>query len=143
MNGKHVAIPAFSRIISSMFKNISIIGDGAMGTVLAMLLCEKASTAELAKTAEKKNKSNDIRNTQDAIRVRMWGYDSKQLKQIESTRENKKFLPGYKLPEALVFESDDERIIAGADLFVSAVPCQFMREVWGLLEVPLRQNPEV
>ena len=67
-----------------MFKNISIIGDGAMGTVLAMLLCEKN------------------------IPTRMWGYDREQLKQIESGRENKKFLPGYKLPETLVFESDDK-----------------------------------
>ncbi|MCJ7778727.1 MAG: NAD(P)-dependent glycerol-3-phosphate dehydrogenase, partial [Sedimentisphaerales bacterium] len=117
-----------------MFKNISIIGDGAMGTVLAMLLCEKASTAEFAKTAEKKSKLNDIRNTQYAIRVRMWGYDREQLKQIESGRENKKFLPGYKLPETLVFESDDNRIMAGADLIVSAVPCQFMRRIWRRLK---------
>ena len=42
-----------------MFRNISIIGDGAMGTVLAMLLCEKQ------------------------IPVRMWGYDAEQLKEIE------------------------------------------------------------
>jgi len=93
-----------------MFKNISIIGDGAMGTVLAMLLCEKN------------------------IPTRMWGYDREQLKQIESGRENKKFLPGYKLPETLVFESDDKRIMAGADLIVSAVPCQFMRGIWGRLK---------
>jgi len=93
-----------------MFKNISIIGDGAMGTVLGMLLCEKS------------------------IPVRMWGYDREQLKQIESGRENKKFLPGYKLPETLVFESEDSRIMAGSDLVVSAVPCQFMRRVWDRLK---------
>jgi glycerol-3-phosphate dehydrogenase (NAD(P)+) len=100
-----------------MFKNISIIGDGAMGTVLAMLLCEKRdSSASLGMT------------------VRMWGYDREQLKQIELGRENKKFLPGYKLPETLVFESDDNRIMAGADLIVSAVPCQFMRRIWRRLK---------
>jgi glycerol-3-phosphate dehydrogenase (NAD(P)+) len=97
-----------------MFKNISIIGDGAMGTVLAMLLCEK---------------NMPVRGF-DKLTIKMWGYDREQLKQIESGRENKKFLPGYKLPETLVFESDDKRIMAGADLIVSAVPCQFMREVW-------------
>lgn len=89
-----------------MFKNISIIGDGAMGTVLAMLLCEKG------------------------IPVRMWGHDKEQLKEIERLRENKKFLPGYKIPQELVFEPSNERVIAGADLIVSAVPCQFMRSVW-------------
>jgi len=96
-----------------MFENISIIGDGAMGTVMAMLLCEKKDTV---------------------ASVRMWGYDSEQLKQIEQTRENKKFLPGYKLPDALVFEADDERIMAGADLIISAVPCQLMRGVWNRLK---------
>jgi len=107
---KHIAILRFGNIISSMFKNISIIGDGGMGSVLAMLLCEKG------------------------IATRMWGYDHRQLEQIKKNRENKKFLPGYKLPRELVFEADDQRIMAGADLIVSAVPCQFMRRVWNRLK---------
>ena len=68
------------------------------------------------------------------ISVRMWGYDRRQLKQIESAGENIKFLPGYKLPVALVFEPNDERIMAGADLIVSAVPCQFVRRVFKRLK---------
>ncbi len=109
-NDKYIVIPGMATIISSVFKNISIIGDGAMATVMAILLCEK-------------NKP-----------VRMWGYDRRQLKQIESAGENIKFLPGYKLPKALVFEPDDERIMADADLIVSAVPCQFVRQVWERLK---------
>jgi glycerol-3-phosphate dehydrogenase (NAD(P)+) len=93
-----------------MFRNVSIIGDGAMGSVCAMLLCEKSVVS------------------------RMWGYDAKQLSEIASGRENKKFLPGYKLPEALVFEAEDSNIFAGTDLIVSAVPCQFVRPVWGRLK---------
>ncbi len=96
-----------------MFRDISIIGDGAMGTVMAMLLCEKKDTV---------------------ASVRMWGYDSEQLKQMEEAGENKRFLPGYKLPDALIFEADDERIMAGADLIISAVPCQFMRGIWNRLK---------
>ncbi len=97
-----------------MFKNISIIGDGGMGTVLGMLFCEKK------------------------IPVRIWGYDRRQLSRIAKDRENKKFLPGYKLPEKLIFESEDTKIMSGADLIVSAVPCQFTRPVWTRLknEVP-------
>ncbi|MHC4114914.1 MAG: NAD(P)H-dependent glycerol-3-phosphate dehydrogenase [Planctomycetota bacterium] len=92
--------------MKNIFKNVSIIGDGAMGTVLGILLCDKK------------------------IPVRIWGYDAEQLKQTEQARENKKFLAGYKVPDELVFESDDRRIMVEADLIISAVPCQFMREVW-------------
>jgi len=94
----------------SMFKNISIIGDGGMGTVLSLLLCEKG------------------------IAVRLWGYDREQLAEIEQRHENRKFLPGYQLSKALVFEPDDGRIMAGTDLIVSAVPCQFIRRVWDRLK---------
>jgi len=93
-----------------MFRNVSIIGDGAMGTVLAMLLCEKN------------------------IAVRMWGYNAEQLQEMADKGENVKFLPGYKVPKALKFESDDELIMQGAELVVSAVPCQFMRGVWTRLK---------
>jgi glycerol-3-phosphate dehydrogenase (NAD(P)+) len=92
------------------YKNISIIGDGAMATVMAMLLCEKN------------------------LQVQMWGYDRRQLSEIARKRENIKFLPGYILPQILAFEPDDERIMAGADLIVSAVPCQFIRRVWNRLK---------
>ncbi|MDD5135090.1 MAG: NAD(P)-dependent glycerol-3-phosphate dehydrogenase [Phycisphaerae bacterium] len=91
-------------------KNISIIGDGAMGSVCAMLLCEKGCA------------------------VRMWGYDSKQLAEIQRKRENVKFLPGYKLPDSLIFEARDSEIFKNADLILSAVPCQYMRSVFGRLK---------
>jgi glycerol-3-phosphate dehydrogenase (NAD(P)+) len=93
-----------------MFKDISIIGDGAMATVLALLLDEKK------------------------IAVRIWGYDREQLRDIESARENTKFFPGYKLPAAIRFEPADDRIMKSCDLIVSAVPCQFMRTIWNRLK---------
>jgi glycerol-3-phosphate dehydrogenase (NAD(P)+) len=110
-----------------MFKNISIIGDGAMATVVAMLLCEKDMPTRGF----------------DKLTIKMWGYDREQLKEIESSRENRKFLPGYKLPEALIFESEDNRIMNGADLIISAVPCQFMREVWKRLKNHFPKNVPV
>lgn len=87
---------------------------------MAMLLCEKTEALSVKRAASHE--------------VRMWGYDRQQLAEIERSCENKKFLPGYKLPKALVFEPDDERIMAEADLIVSAVPCQFMRSVWTRLK---------
>lgn len=99
-----------------MFRNVSIIGDGAMGTVCAMLLRARGCS------------------------VRMWGHDGEQLKRIESAGENVLFLPGHKLPEGLVFEADDSRILRGADLIISAVPCQYIRRVWQRLA---RYSPAV
>jgi len=96
------------------FESISIIGDGGMGSVLAMLLCEKQRATK--------------------HEIKMWGYDRRQLAEIAQSRENKKFLPGYKLPDALIFEPEDARIMAGADLIISAVPCQFMRRIWSRLK---------
>ncbi len=93
----------------SGFGKVAIIGDGGMGTVLSILLCEKR------------------------VATRMWGHDAEQLAQIERDHENKRFLPGYRLPDSLVFEARDDRALAGAELIVSAVPCQYMRGVWDRL----------
>jgi glycerol-3-phosphate dehydrogenase (NAD(P)+) len=127
------AIPNTQYDIPDMFENISIIGDGAMASVLAMLLCEKSEALNVKREA-----SHEPRATSHEIR--MWGYDARQLKDIADARENKKFLPGYKLPATLVFEPKDDRIMAGADLIVSAVPCQFMRQVWNRLKDYSPQN---
>lgn len=89
-----------------MYDNITVIGDGGMGTVCAMLLCNKGA------------------------KVTMWGHDASMLAEISAKRENVFFLPGYKLPESLLFESSDAKAMSGADLLVSAVPCQFVRSVW-------------
>ena len=108
---------------NTIYENISIIGDGGMATAMAMLLLEKY---------EIRNLSSDSQDSkyETPPNVRMWGYDRKQLLEIRKGGENTKFLPGYKLPESLVFEPDDKRIMAGADLVISAVPCQFMRSIW-------------
>lgn len=98
------------------FANVTIIGDGGMGSVLSILLCEKG------------------------IAARMWGYDAGQLAEIERRRENTRFLPGYRLPDSLVFEPRDDRAMAGADLIVSAIPCQFMRSLWTRLKSHVPAN---
>jgi len=98
------------KVAGPTYNSIAVIGDGAMGTVCAMLLCGKGAA------------------------VRMWGYDAEQLAEFARARENTRFLPGYKLPESLVFEPDDSRIFAGAELVVSAVPCQYVRSVWERLK---------
>ncbi|MEN6306205.1 MAG: NAD(P)H-dependent glycerol-3-phosphate dehydrogenase [Anaerohalosphaeraceae bacterium] len=93
-----------------MFTTVTIVGDGAMGSVCAMLLCE------------------------NGIRTTLWGFDAAQLAQIAEKRENFRFLPGYPLPKELRYEADDAKALAGVELVVSAVPCQYMRGIWNRLK---------
>ncbi|HOM61609.1 MAG TPA: NAD(P)H-dependent glycerol-3-phosphate dehydrogenase [Anaerohalosphaeraceae bacterium] len=93
-----------------MFRQVTIIGDGAMGTVCGMLLCR------------------------NGIRTTMWGYNAAQLAQFEQARENSRFLPGYRFPDSLRLDSNDSTAMREAELLVSAVPCQFVRTVWQRLK---------
>lgn len=92
-----------------MFKTVTIVGDGAMGSVCAMLLCE------------------------NGIRTTLWGFDAAQLAQIAEKRENSRFLPGYPLPKGLRYEADDVKALSETEMVVSAVPCQYMRGIWSRL----------
>lgn len=89
-----------------MFKTVTIIGDGGMGSVCAMLLCE------------------------NGVRTTLWGHEAAYIAEMAHKRENVQFLPGYKLPDSLRLEADDSRAFDGAELVVSAVPCQFLRKTW-------------
>lgn len=123
------------------FETISIIGDGGMATVMAILLCEKAEGSKSESGDEPRLSAVASAKAEATSHViKMWGYDRRQLADIEKSRENKKFLPGYKLPEALVFEPDDKKITVGADLLVCAVPCQYIRRVFTRLKGYIPEN---
>jgi len=89
-----------------MPEKIVVIGDGAMGTVCALILANKGYT------------------------VSLWGYNDEQVRTIRENRENRRFLPGVRLPIAVDLTADDEVVFQDASLVVSAVPCVFLREVW-------------
>ncbi|MGE4286380.1 MAG: NAD(P)H-dependent glycerol-3-phosphate dehydrogenase [Phycisphaerae bacterium] len=93
-----------------MYKNITIIGDGAMATVCSKLLCFKGYS------------------------VTMWGHNPEQLAEFEAAGENLRFLPGHKFDKSLRFNANPETCMQGANLIVSAVPCQFCTAVWNRLK---------
>jgi len=95
---------------ADMYKKATVIGDGAMGSVCAMLLCD------------------------NGLDVTMWGYDPEYIDTLNSTRENIRFLPGYKLPDSLKFQCDPAKALDQTDMVLSAVPCQFMRTIWTKLK---------
>ncbi len=92
-----------------MSARISIIGDGAMGTVSANMLAENGHA------------------------VLLWSAFPDAAAALAATRENAAFLPGFRLHDRVEVAGDDSRALAGAELAVSAVPTQFIRGVWGRL----------
>ena len=89
-----------------MQEMIAIVGDGAMATTCALILTNKGHG------------------------VRLWGYDSGQIDEVRRDAENRRFLPGFKLPCSIQLTADDAEIFAGCGLAVSAVPCKFLRAIW-------------
>ena len=88
-----------------MTQQAAIIGDGAMGTLCALLLASKKT------------------------RTRMWSAFEEHATEMQRTRENKRFLAGVRLPEGLRVSTDAAEVTAGADLVVIAVPSRYLRPV--------------
>lgn len=92
--------------MTAMSERIAVIGDGAMGTLCAIMLAENGCA------------------------VRLWSAFPDDAARIARCRENRTYLPGAALPDAVDVTGDDAEALADADLVVSAVPTQFMRGVW-------------
>jgi glycerol-3-phosphate dehydrogenase (NAD(P)+) len=92
--------------MSSKWKHISVVGDGAMGTVCALIFADAG------------------------YEVTLWSNFPEQAASLQNHRENKRFLAGFKFPDSLRVTADPATALAGADLIVSAIPCQFIRGVW-------------
>ncbi len=89
-----------------MAQFITLIGDGSMATVLALLLEGQGA------------------------QVTIWGGRQEHVDRLIQTRENKRYLPGYHIPESIRLTADPKAALQNADLIVSAIPTQFMRAVW-------------
>jgi glycerol-3-phosphate dehydrogenase (NAD(P)+) len=85
---------------------ITIIGDGAWGTALALLLHSKGCS------------------------IKIWGYFPDYIEEQREKRENYKFLPGVKIPGDINYTANLAEAAEGAELFVCAVPTQFIRSVF-------------
>ncbi len=88
-----------------MEKTVGIIGDGAMGTLCAILLA--ARTKHLI----------------------LWGRRKEHTTQLAAHHENAAYLPHHKIPDSVIITSDDA-MLAQADLLLCAVPTQFIRSVF-------------
>ena len=89
-----------------MPEQVTIVGDGAMATVCSMLL------------------------TQGGHGVTMWGAFEESIEQLIQDREQRRLLPGARVPASVRLTANDAECFRGASLVLSAVPTQFMRTVW-------------
>ena len=85
-----------------------VLGSGQMGLVCADLLA------------------------QAGCGVRMWTHDADEAGALAQTRRSER-LEGFELVESVRVAIDDAEALAGADLIVSAIPVQFIRDCWGRL----------
>ncbi len=86
-------------------KKIAILGDGAWGAAIGIVLASSGH------------------------HPRIWSYDPAHLAEMGKTRRNARYLPSAELPDAMDFEPDIGKALAWADLVVSAVPSKFLRPV--------------
>jgi len=85
-------------------EKVAILGDGAWGSALAMVLVERGA------------------------RVIQWAHSHEVATEMNRLRENRRYLPGHRIPDGVTV-SPDPTFFEHADLIVSAVPSRFLREV--------------
>lgn len=89
-----------------MAQKITIIGNGSMATVCALLLESRGAS------------------------VTIWGRSRQHMDELIQTRQNNRYLPGHRIPESIRLTADDAQALASPDLIVTAIPTQFMRQIW-------------
>ena len=82
---------------------IGIVGAGSWGTALAILLARNGRP------------------------VRLWSVDKSELDPLPADRENKRYLPGVRFPDALGIEFELEKLVAACDDLLVVVPSHGFR----------------
>ena len=90
-----------------MVEKIGVIGAGAWGTALSMLLADKGHD------------------------VTLWMYEKDLAEETARTRENRVYLPGFTLPASLKVTSSMETAATGKAVVLSVVPSHTARAVAG------------
>ena len=83
---------------------ITVLGDGGWGTSLALLLKQKG------------------------FEVSLWGAFKDNIGAIKAHKENRKFLPGIKVPGSIQLGTDMRMVCEDANLIIFAIPSRFLRE---------------
>ena len=93
-----------------MEERVTILGSGGMATVCSILL------------------------QQNGHAVTMWGAHESSIERLLQDREQRRLLPGVKVPAEVKLTASDSEAMAEPTIILSAVPTQYMRSVWERLK---------
>jgi glycerol-3-phosphate dehydrogenase (NAD(P)+) len=99
---------------------IAILGDGAWGTALAVMLDQKPEHL-----------------------VALWSARPENARILRERRENVRLLPGILIPERIELTDNIEHAVDGAALWVSAIPTVYLRETVRKVAPAVRGDPPV
>ena len=86
---------------------IAVVGAGAWGTAISMVLARKGPH-----------------------QVRLWAFEKEVCQSIQACRENQLFLPGCKIPPAVSASNSMEEVLRGAQIVVSVMPSHHCRRLF-------------
>jgi glycerol-3-phosphate dehydrogenase (NAD(P)+) len=90
-------------------ERVAVLGDGAWGTALSMVLVERGAA------------------------VVQWSWSEQRALELQTSRMNRKYLPGFKMPDRVTVTHEAGQL-QHADLIVSAVPSRYLADVLGKLK---------
>jgi glycerol-3-phosphate dehydrogenase (NAD(P)+) len=103
-----------------MRTSIAILGDGAWGTAIALLLADNPRH-----------------------RVTLWSAREDNGRLLQQHRENVRLLPGVPIPRSVELTMDIRQAVADADLWVAAIPTIYLRPTLSRIAAAVRPGPPV
>lgn len=99
---------------------IAILGDGAWGTAIALLLAQKTQH-----------------------RVTLWSAREENGRLLQERRENVRLLPGVPIPPEVRLTTDIRQAVAAADLWVTAIPTIHLRPTLARIAATVQPGPPI
>ena len=96
---------------------VAIVGSGSWGTALALSLARRGDHS-----------------------IALWSHSAAVAQSIREQRENLVYLPGFPIPRQIEPATDLTAAVLGADIVISAIPSQYVREIYQAMAPAVRRG---